>query len=69
MKIANSQQLLTLAKLALKPMLSATRNVEIEAAFDLLAGLPGSFARPPILPPGLIEMRNESVAFDGCRLK
>jgi hypothetical protein len=36
---------------------------------DLLAGLASSFAGSPILSAGLIEVRDKSVALDGCRLK
>ena len=38
-------------------------------SLDLLAGLSSGFARPPVCPPRLIEVRNETVALDGCRLK
>ena len=40
------------------------RNLEArdDAPLDLLAGLPGSLAGSPILPSGLIEMRDESVS-------
>jgi hypothetical protein len=40
-----------------------------DTPLDLLVGLSGSFARSPIRPAGLIEVRNKSVALDGCRLK
>jgi hypothetical protein len=40
-----------------------------DAPLDLLAGFASSFAGPPILPAGLIEVGNKAVALDGCRLK
>jgi hypothetical protein len=40
-----------------------------DTPLDLLSGLPGSFARPTILSPGLIKVRSKSVTFDRCRLK
>ena len=57
-----------MTKFALKS--HALRNLEARdnASLDLLAGLSGGFARSPVLPSGLIEVRNKSVALDGCRL-
>jgi hypothetical protein len=40
-----------------------------DTPLDLLASLASRFAGSPILPSGLIEMGNKSVALDGCRLK
>jgi hypothetical protein len=40
-----------------------------DTSLDLLAGLSGGFARSSVFPAGLIEVGNESVAFDGCGLK
>ena len=40
-----------------------------DAPLNLLAGLAGSFARPPILPARLIEVSNESITLNGERLK
>jgi hypothetical protein len=53
----------------LKPMLSATLEARNDAPLDLLAGFSCCFARPSVSPPGLIQLGNKSIAFDGCRLK
>ena len=58
-----------LTKIALEaPALSSLERRE-DTPLDLLAGLSGSLARSPVFPPGLIEVRNKSVAFDRGRLK
>ena len=49
-------------------MLSAIWNVEMTHRSICLPDF-GSFAGSAILPPGLIEVRNKSVTFDGCQLK
>jgi hypothetical protein len=48
-------------------MLSAIWNDEMTHRSILFARLAGSFTGPPILSPGLIKVRNESVALDGSR--
>ena len=50
-------------------MLSAIWKPASDTPFDLLAGLPSSFACSSVFPPGLIKAGNKSVALDGCRLK
>ena len=67
--MSNPQEVLPLAKIALKAHALGNLERRDHAPFDLLAGLSGSFAGPPIFPSGLIEVRNKSVALDGCRLK
>jgi hypothetical protein len=65
--ISDPQEALPLAKLTLKAHALGDLECRDDTPLDLLAGLSGSFARS--LPPGLIEVRNKSIAFDGCRLK
>ena len=63
--ISDPQKVLPFAKFALEA--HALRYLERcdDAPLDLLAGFASSFAGSPILPPGLIEVGNKSVALDG----
>ena len=67
--ISDPQQVLPLAKVALEAHALGNLEARDDAPLDLLAGLSGRFARSPIFPPGLIEVRDKSVALDGRRLK
>ena len=58
-----------LAKFAFKAHALGDLECRDNAPLDLLAGLSSSFAGPPVLPAGLIEVSNKSVALDWCRLK
>ena len=58
-----------MAKFALKAHALGDPECRDDTPFDLLAGLSSSFACPPILSSGLIEVGDKSVAFDGCRFK
>jgi hypothetical protein len=53
--ISNTQEALPLAKLSPESHTLGDLEARDDAPLDLRAGLPGSFTRPPILPPGLIE--------------
>ena len=66
---SNPKQVLPLAKFALEAHALGDLKRRDDTPLDLLAGLPGCFAGPPVFPPGLIKVRNKSIALDGCRLK
>jgi len=58
-----------LAKVTLEAHTLGDLECRNDAPLDLLARLSGSFACSTILPPGLIELRNKSVACDGVPIE
>jgi hypothetical protein len=62
------QKVFPLAKFAVEARALGDLECRDDAPLDLLAGLSGSFARSPVSPPGLIEVRNKSVALDGVSI-
>ena len=65
-RIPQPQQVLPLAKFALKAHAFGDLEGRDDAAVDLLAGLSGGFARSTIFPAGLIEVSDKSVALERC---
>jgi hypothetical protein len=62
------QKVFPLAKFAVEARALGDLECRDDAPVDLLAGLSGSFARSPVSPPGLIEVRNKSVPLDGASI-
>jgi hypothetical protein len=69
MTISDAQKAHPLAKVALEAHALRYLKARDGAPLDLLARLSGRFAGSPILPPGLIEMRDKSVVLDRNRFK
>ena len=66
--ISDPQQVLPLAKIALKADALGYPECRDGTPLDLLDGLPGSFAGSPVFPAGLIEVRDKSVGLKGHRM-
>jgi hypothetical protein len=56
---ADPEQVLPLAKIALKAHALGNQEACDDTPLNLLSGLSGSFAGSPVFPSGLIEVRNK----------
>jgi hypothetical protein len=65
--LANLQQVLPLPQITLEAQALGDLTRRDDTSLDLFARLASSFTGPPILSPGLIKVRNKSVALDGSR--
>ena len=58
--ISNLEEMLPLAKFALKAHALGDPECRNDARLDLLAGFSGGFVCPPKFPAGLVKMRHKS---------
>ena len=65
---ANPEKMFPLSKFAVEANAFRSPKARDCAPLDFLAGFASGFARPPILPSGLIKVGNKFVALHGRRL-